>query len=508
LCPSKKARERGNEWLPHVTVQTFHIQDHQAAAGGGRRLEAAAEAAATGQQAHMKDSMAAVGLWHLMAMLFPLLAAVFFRSLLLRQDHAPSVLSEFFFILVLFLCIHMHLLIILDILLIGDAHTRIALMRIDVYAVTLFIFTVVPFFIVSAITNRVVARSILMALFAFFVNELGNSVPLMADADKPTAAMEHLVGRASFMGVTSMAAISGFGAIKAPIDYLSIFALSDAVDDRLRGPSAEERIRRKLVLLIESISAKKVRLLVNGPKADEEHDVETMEALVRDLFSEHVAIRRAQQDLQYRRATVIGRFSDGIGLFYLAYCVYKLVMSSMNIVFDRDPKTDPVTRGFELGLRLIPFADINVGFWAQFISFVLVGVLVFTSVRGFVLLTMQIFASFAAPRLSDLILLCFTFVLGLYFLSSMTLMRSNLPNEYRHILSESLGANYSFNLFHRWFDFVFVVSAGLTLLFTAFFRWRRVRLRESLKHGEPADPRLARGRGSSILVSTSSSAHQ
>jgi len=437
---------------------------------------------------------------HLVTVLLPLLATWFFRRLLLQQDQNPSLLSELSFATILFLSIHMHLLILLDIFNLGGSpELRVQLMRFSLMSVTILTFSVIPMGIITSLSSRVVIQAILAALFAYSVNELGNVIPLMANTSSvPPTPMEQLIARASFLGVTFMALISGFGAINAPIEYLSYFSLTPD------GPSSEEKLKRKIVQTVESLSAKKYRMLLKMSRGDKQdpldlEQISSVELLARDLYDELVAIKKAQRDLHFLKTTLIGRFSDFLGTIYLLYCVYKLFMSSINIIFDRDPKTDPITRGFEISLALIPL-NINVEFWAQFISFLLVGILVFTSVRGFLLLTLQIFSIFAAPLLSDLILLTFTFVCGLYFVSSMILMRMNLPPGYRQILNDSLGRNYQFNLYHRWFDVAFVFGAVCTLFVIGSFRLKSFRVREAyLKSNEPVDPRLGRGRGSSIL---------
>jgi len=48
----------------------------------------------------------------------------------------------------------------------------------------------------------------------------------------------------------------------------------------------------------------------------------------------------------------------------------------------------------------------------------------------------------------------------MYFVSSMILMRMNIPQEYREILNRLLGeGDIDFQFFHRWFDEVFLASA-------------------------------------------------
>lgn len=53
--------------------------------------------------------------------------------------------------------------------------------------------------------------------------------------------------------------------------------------------------------------------------------------------------------------------------------------------------------------------------------------------------------------------------MGMYFCSSVLLMRMNMPAEYRVIITEVLG-NLHFNFYHRWFDVIFLVSALTTIV--------------------------------------------
>ena len=52
---------------------------------------------------------------------------------------------------------------------------------------------------------------------------------------------------------------------------------------------------------------------------------------------------------------------------------------------------------------------------------------------------------------------------ALYFISSLLLMRMNLPIEYRKLLNGVLGSS-DIPFTHRWFDVTFVIAASVTLV--------------------------------------------
>lgn len=77
-----------------------------------------------------------------------------------------------------------------------------------------------------------------------------------------------------------------------------------------------------------------------------------------------------------------------IGL-YLLFIVKGIIVDNIfqccvNIIFDRVGRKDPVTRGLEIAVHWCGF-DIDLAFWNQHISFLLVGCIVVTSIRGLLL---------------------------------------------------------------------------------------------------------------------------
>lgn len=125
--------------------------------------------------------------------------------------------------------------------------------------------------------------------------------------------------------------------------------------------------------------------------------------MARQLFLEIVDLNRTIDRISFSK-TIQGKYFNFVGYFFSIYCVWKICIvniiiiklififnykinyllnfkSSINIIFDRVGKVDPVTKSIEI---VVNYFDINfdVQFWSQHISFLLVGIIVITSIRG------------------------------------------------------------------------------------------------------------------------------
>ena len=66
------------------------------------------------------------------------------------------------------------------------------------------------------------------------------------------------------------------------------------------------------------------------------------------------------------------------------FCFLSTSQSTINIVFDRVGKIDPVTRGMSILVHILGI-DLDVTFWSPHVSFLLIGCIVITSIRGLLL---------------------------------------------------------------------------------------------------------------------------
>ena len=152
-----------------------------------------------------------------------------------------------------------------------------------------------------------------------------------------------------------------------------------------------------------------------------------------------------------------GRYFDFLGHIFSVYCVWKIFISTVNIIFDRVGKVDPVTRGIEITVKYIGL-ELDVKFWSQQFSFLLIGILIVTSIRGLLITMTKFFNSIASAKSSNIIVLALAEIMGMYFVSSVLLMRMNMPEKYRLIITQVLG-ELQFSFYHRWFDLIFLISA-------------------------------------------------
>ena len=157
-------------------------------------------------------------------------------------------------------------------------------------------------------------------------------------------------------------------------------------------------------------------------------EVEVLEEVSRQLFLELVDLNDVRERMKYSR-TLKGRYFDFLGHFFSVYCLYKIFMCIINILFDRVGRTDPITRGFEIASNKLGL-ELDVIFWSQHISFILVGIIIVTSIRGLLITLTKFFYAVSSSKSSGIIVLLLAHIMGMYFVSSVLLMRMNMPLRY------------------------------------------------------------------------------
>jgi len=390
-------------------------------------------------------------------------------------------------------------LIIFEILDIWSRELRWINWKIDLYCMLVTLIVILPFYqFYLLVTNYGVTdkkkamalASLCLLIFLYGFWKVGDPFPINTADKHGIFSIEMGISRIGVVGVTVMAFLSGFGAVNCPYTYLSYF-LRNIKDSDI------QQLEKQLHLTLEKILNKKKRVvlaraeqkkrklasektekhvnlfsrIVSSVVRSSDSEVEdvnnlmtetrTLEEFGRALFSEINELRVEKARIVFSQ-TWLGRFYNFLGYFFSVYCVYKIFMSTINIVFDRKVSIDPVSRGIGIVLRFL-YVPIDVTFWSQQISFLLVGIIIATSIRGFLNYLMKFFYEYSNSVSSNNIVLLLAQVMGMYFVSAILLIRMSMPLEYRLIITQVLG-DISFNFYHRWFDFIFIPSALLTIL--------------------------------------------
>eukprot|EP00029_Vermamoeba_vermiformis_P004192 TRINITY_DN14728_c0_g1_i1.p1 TRINITY_DN14728_c0_g1~~TRINITY_DN14728_c0_g1_i1.p1 ORF type:complete len:474 (+),score=160.91 TRINITY_DN14728_c0_g1_i1:39-1460(+) len=443
---------------------------------------------------------------------FFLFGNYFFQRLLLRDYDISSKKPQLLFSASFMVSCSMFELIIFEILDVLNRDTRWVMWKIDFLCAVILLVGILPCYEIYMvlknylkITNvrRLGTLCALLQLgFMYLMWRIGEPLPVQLEGEmRPSSALSLdtriinvFISRIGIIGVTVMAFLSGYGAVNFPFLYISYFLrkISDqdvATLERQIQQGADKILlkKRKLVLLragrASHLPDREEQIVASGAgwglsalkqwmqpsRAHDEHvitetslkhEISSLEEFNRELFLEMSELKMEQDRIKFSR-TILGKFYNFLGYFFSGYCLYKLFMATINIVFDRIIKHDPVTLGLRIALGLF-HVDIDVQFWSQGISFCMIGIMIATSIRGFLKQLMKIFYEYSSRDSAVWIALMMSHVQGMYFVSSVLLMRMSLPLQYRTIITELL-SNIHFNFYHRWFDFIFIPSALFTL---------------------------------------------
>ncbi|UJR37594.1 hypothetical protein I4U23_030292 [Adineta vaga] len=389
-------------------------------------------------------------------------------------------------------------LIIFEILVFLQPASRYLHWRIGLYCMLLLLVFLIPFYIAYLLLNSVkIVRDFRLVIFftliawCFYLYmfwKLGNPFPISNRHE--FFSIEQCISRVGIIGVTAMAILSGFGAVNCPYTYMTYFIkpvtdkdISDA-QKRLKQVMEIVATKKKRVAYIEyenslkstynsSLNSMNNRLnffrrVLNSSFMSPSNsnmsynlstikqDIVTYEEISSQLYGVLVDLQGVQQRIEYSK-TLKGKYFHVLGHFFSLYCIWKILISFINIIFNRVGKVDPVTRGIELTVHYFNL-QFDVKFWSQYVSFILIGIIVVTSIRGLLITLTKFFYIISSSRSSNVIVLCLAQLMGMYFISSVLLIRMNMPAQYRQIISQVLG-DLQFNFYHRWFDCIFLLSA-------------------------------------------------
>lgn len=441
----------------------------------------------------------ALGSW----LLFFLFARFFFSWWLFRDYAVRSVATPLLFAASLTFSLSIFEMVLFEVTDVMHVSSRQWVWRVDLIAMTYLVVLVLPLSLFYAMAREygverrqaAITACTLLLFYLYGFWRVGG----VLEPDLPRQSVEALfsirnfVSRVSLLGVLFMALLSGFGAVNCPYEYMTFFWRRVAEEDI---EFLEKRLRHNLDILIAKKKRLTLELRASARRQDEEDlaggnktssifsrafrffsskqddttyikgleaEILTLESLGRELFLE-VNDMRDVQARSLRARTLRGRVFNFFGYVMSAFCVYKMVMSTVNVVFRRSRDKDPITDAVEKLLYIWPSLaeQLNIRFVSEVASLGFVGILVFTQTRGFLVTLLKFFRTYSSTVSSNSVVLWLAHLMGMYFVSSFVLMRMNLSPLHRQRIDEVLG-EIEFNVFHRYFDMMFVVSASCSI---------------------------------------------
>uniref|UniRef100_A0A1I8BES1 GPHR_N domain-containing protein n=1 Tax=Meloidogyne hapla TaxID=6305 RepID=A0A1I8BES1_MELHA len=208
----------------------------------------------------------------------------------------------------------------------------------------------------------------LITIYAFW--RLGDNFPILS-AKHGIFSMQQAVSRVGVVGVTVMANLSGFGAVNAPYTCMSIF---------MRPVTEEDiaQLERKLRQNLDMIVAKKRKLALKELELSRT-SIESVSLFKRVLGS--------------FKAAPTGTLRDQI-----------ILLNSEILPLEEFGK--------HLFLEIVEAHNAKVRFWSQQISFLVIGIIAVTSIRGLLITIAKFFNAISNRQSSNLVVLGLAQLMG------------------------------------------------------------------------------------------------
>ncbi|KAK8172245.1 Abscisic acid G-protein coupled receptor-domain-containing protein [Phyllosticta citrichinensis] len=317
---------------------------------------------------------------------------------------------------------------------------------------------------------------------------LGNYLHEKSYTDKHSFS-EGCLERIGVIGVSLMASLAGFAAISSlwqnfgiktrtvtQADIARKYAGLEATHDMLQAKQSRLRAVQRRISdnppegfmsrIIGSIRTNAEQQERNGL----ELEVSGLQTMAASLSTSLLTLQNRRQ-AQLRSKTPLGRLLNCFSYGFSIYCLYRIGATTLT-TFHRfsSPSTtfsnsDPVNNILAL-LAKHWDPSLDRAAWSRQISFLLSGVMLLASFNS-VVQTFLIFSRLAPTILQHAqsnIALIISQISATYVISSALLLRSNLPPEYRGVISEALGAPLEPHFVEKWFEGWFLAAVIISSL--------------------------------------------
>ncbi|CAD8189046.1 unnamed protein product [Paramecium pentaurelia] len=271
------------------------------------------------------------------------------------------------------------------------------------------------------------------------------------------------------IGTYMIGILSGFGAVYCPWAYFQMISLDinkvkqgkKAIVSNIYFILAEiEKSVVKLVLINEQYRHKmngeekptdfwarisswfKKKPTESQQRKDLKEELRQLKAIHSQLY-DHFKDYIDEETRYYQSKSLYGKFLKRLAWIVLIYCIYKMIMSTINAIWGRKKSIDPISRILKVILPFFGFEldQITYETLAMYGTFIFMGYLMFSNVRSFSLNLVNIFNTFMGMAVLqklpyEIMVLFIAEVFGVYLLSTVILLQTSLPDSFISNLKE------------------------------------------------------------------------
>ncbi|CAD6567989.1 MAG: hypothetical protein CYPHOPRED_002285 [Cyphobasidiales sp. Tagirdzhanova-0007] len=214
-----------------------------------------------------------------------------------------------------------------------------------------------------------------------------------------------------------------------------------------------------------------------------EGEIAGLEALDSQM-SNDLQLMRRRKEISEMGKTWSGKIRQAMGWMFSLYCVYRIIMSLINLVFGTFSSSDRRTQPTDLASAVLgKLADafgwnIDIATWSKVVGLVLIGGIIFANLNFVLSRVSRVFRATSAGNSASFMLLFLSQLMAVYLITSLISLPSVDATDKENASSPLLATLPDFRIFQRLFDGFFLFSA--TAVFAVRWLQRKIRVDEHL----------------------------